>query len=191
MIFRDRQTNRHFIIIYISPSTSGPQTITCRAILSETKAVNVGGGSASKAAFVGANNVIGPGCGFHRQMKLWSRENCEKVNVPCLSILEGMIVCDKRSALKSIILNLISFVAHTSFPAQVDSPEREGQPGQRPWSVRWRCWSPGWTPGTETGSSCFQVNYFVEFLKDDGKRRFIDWGAQVDLRGMWRGWDQV
>ena len=47
-------------------------------------------------------------------------------------LLEGMIVCDKRFALGSIIVNLISFVAHTSFSAQVDSPEREGQPDQRP-----------------------------------------------------------
>ena len=62
-----------------------------------------------------------------------SRENCEKLNVPCLPKLEGMIVCDKRFALKSIIVNLISFVvAHTSFLAKVDSPVREGQRDQRP-----------------------------------------------------------
>ena len=38
--------------------------MTCKAILSETRAVKVGGGRASNAAFVGANSVIGPGWGL-------------------------------------------------------------------------------------------------------------------------------
>ena len=157
-----KQTLHHNI--YISPSTCRPLTITCRAILSETKAVKVGGGRASKAAFVGANNVIGPGWEFNCQMKMWQVEKIVKNWMsPVYLNWRVWLFAIKDLLWKALlwIWFLLLLLTQAFLRKLIHLWEKVNETSGL----------DQWDEGAEVrvkhllviGSSCFQVNYFVEF----------------------------